>query len=93
MGTAYRDSMYFSASRAAVVPSAAAVVSWRISFSRTSPAAKTPGEIGAAVLAGEDAAALCHLDLALEEVGVRHDADVDEDGVDGQLALLPFALS
>lgn len=50
------------------------------------------GEIGAAVLAGEDAAALCHLDLALEEVGVRHDADVDEDGVDGQLALLPFCL-
>ena len=51
-----------------------------------------PGEIRAAVLTGEDAAALRHLHLSLEEVGVRHDADVDEDGIDRQLARLTLCL-
>ena len=42
--TVYSPARYLQAASPATAPSAAAVVSWRTSFVRQSPAAKTPGQ-------------------------------------------------
>ena len=77
---------------AAMQPVPAAETAWRYTWSATSPAANTPG-ILVAVCARlgarqDEIAVLVHVELPLEEVGVRlvadgHEHAVARDGLDG----------
>ena len=85
-----RAARNFSASSAAMQPMPAAVTAWRKILSCTSPAAKTPGDVGRGrVGRGQDVAFRVHLELALEQCGRRVMADGDEDAVDRQLDSSP----
>ncbi len=73
-------SSHRSASMAAIHPVPAAVMAWRYVWSWTSPHANTPGHIGGASKSGcrQEVAGLVHVQLAGEQVRIRHVADGDE---------------